>query len=594
VSLRAGLERLLDLVDDPILVKELRGAFRRRRYLYLHTGLLLVLGLALLGAIFVGHDVTQVEPSEVGKATFLVILGLQTALVFLLFPAVTCTAVIEEREGASYDLLITTRLAPSRIVLGKLLAAVVYGFTFLVATLPLVAVTFLYGGISPGQIALAYAALAVTGGVCATYGLLVSSLSVGVGRAVVRTFLGLPAMSLLVLYPVAMLVAARVVLPLSGDFSGVALLDGLSWTESILLHGGVALWPLLWGSLFFLLAQNRLQPERANKDTPLRVWFLIAWALGLGSFVAFTLTHPASSQSGRTLSLAQLVIGAVVIFTLASVAFIVEDDRPVRGRDTRGVGPLALLLPGAARGAAFVLALAAVTLLAGQLLHPDLATAQQGGGSLRPLAQARAWGLAWAFAFLLAVGQAALLLGRVAASAFVARVWLVVLLIVLTLYPLIWYYLEPTRSSAQLHHGYALSPITAAISLFMPERSAYDRQLILFGPPADRIQAELERWEVERREEEARLNPSQDRAVADTLARERNAQRAAVVERVTGGGLRVRTASTAFYALAGLALLAVNLALARREGRRAAVAAAAARAERERERLEAEVAPPPA
>src|SRR5581483_914517 len=131
------------------------------------------------------------DTSEIGRQTFLVFTGVELALVFFVFPAFSCTAITDERTNKSLDLLLTTRLTPERIVLGKMLAAFVYGLLFIVATVPLVALTFLFGGVTPGQIALTYGVIATLALVVTLYALAVSSAVGSTLRSVLTTYVGL-------------------------------------------------------------------------------------------------------------------------------------------------------------------------------------------------------------------------------------------------------------------------------------------------------------------------------------------------------------------------------------------------------------------
>ena len=146
---RAFFERILDRLENPILIKELRGAFRRRRYLYLLTTLLGLAGVIVLGTVSY-LSASEGDPSDAGRISFMAFFTIELFLVSLVFPAFSCTSIIEERLGKSFDLLVTTRLEAGQIILGKLLASTIYGFTFIAASAPLVAIAFLYGGVTPG------------------------------------------------------------------------------------------------------------------------------------------------------------------------------------------------------------------------------------------------------------------------------------------------------------------------------------------------------------------------------------------------------------------------------------------------------------
>lgn len=397
-------ERLLDLLDQPILVKELRAALRRRRFVVLFTAALAVIGLLLVGGLTLGAGLAEAQdPSRLGRAAFLAFLCAEAVVVFLVFPAATCTSIIDEQASGTLDLLVTTRLRPGQVVLGKLLAGVVYGLLLVVSTLPLVAITFLYGGVAPWQIALSYAALVISGVVVASYGLLVSSLSQTTARAVVRTFLALPFVATLVLFPVAVVVGDLVVAPLEQPTRTTSLLGGLS--TSALALGGLAVlaWPLAWSSLFLLLATDRLRPELDDRDGPRRRWTLATVGTALAIFAAWRLLTPWTGSLDATVAFQALLIAAIVV-ALATVALVAV--APLRPGEAPATGWRALLRPGLDGGADLVLLLAlalAVTLLA---IHSGPGTQGLRGGSLTRLTTIRDAGVAWLLAGSLCLVQA--------------------------------------------------------------------------------------------------------------------------------------------------------------------------------------------
>jgi ABC-type transport system involved in multi-copper enzyme maturation permease subunit len=89
-----------------------------------------------------------------------VILWVQTAAVVVLAPPYLAGAIAEERERGTLDLLLTTQMSDREIVLGKLAARVTHLGGILLAGLPLLAATQLWGGVDFRAL---LAAFAVTG-----------------------------------------------------------------------------------------------------------------------------------------------------------------------------------------------------------------------------------------------------------------------------------------------------------------------------------------------------------------------------------------------------------------------------------------------
>ena len=79
----------------------------------------------------------QVNMGEIGRTLFTGIIGIEMMLVAFIAPAFTAGAISGEREHQTYELLRTTLLAPSKLVLGKLLAALFYVLLLLLAAVPL-------------------------------------------------------------------------------------------------------------------------------------------------------------------------------------------------------------------------------------------------------------------------------------------------------------------------------------------------------------------------------------------------------------------------------------------------------------------------
>ncbi len=67
-------------------------------------------------------------------------------LIFIM-PALTAGSISGERERQTLDILLTTTMKPSEIIWGKLLSSFSTMFLMVVSSFPLLAVSFVYGGI---------------------------------------------------------------------------------------------------------------------------------------------------------------------------------------------------------------------------------------------------------------------------------------------------------------------------------------------------------------------------------------------------------------------------------------------------------------
>ena len=91
-------------------------------------------------------------------------------------PASTAGAISLEREKQTLDLLTTTPISSLAIVLGKLLSALSWVFLLLLASIPVTALVFTFGGVGPDDMIKGYLVLVVTALAYGSIGLFVSAL----------------------------------------------------------------------------------------------------------------------------------------------------------------------------------------------------------------------------------------------------------------------------------------------------------------------------------------------------------------------------------------------------------------------------------
>ncbi|HTW09762.1 MAG TPA: ABC transporter permease [Acidimicrobiales bacterium] len=148
---RRGVGALMaSLVWNPIVAREVRTRMRGW-----HTAALLTAYLVVTGAIgyFVYGDASanatdSLQAGTTGAELFRA-LGLAVmATIALVVPALVGPAVAGERERQTLELLLVTPLRPSRIIVGKLFAALAVVLFMVVASVPLFSIAFLLGGIS--------------------------------------------------------------------------------------------------------------------------------------------------------------------------------------------------------------------------------------------------------------------------------------------------------------------------------------------------------------------------------------------------------------------------------------------------------------
>jgi ABC-2 type transport system permease protein len=181
-----------------IIVKELRGRMRgRRAFVVLTLHVLLLAAFAWMfqrineesirGLGSYGGQATYASAS-VGRGIFIGLLLLQTLMVAVLAPAATAGAISSEREHQTLELLTVTPISSLAIVLGKLLSALAWVFVLVLASIPLTALVFVFGGVAPDDVIRGYAVLFATVIGLGSVGIFFSALTRRTGASTGLTF----------------------------------------------------------------------------------------------------------------------------------------------------------------------------------------------------------------------------------------------------------------------------------------------------------------------------------------------------------------------------------------------------------------------
>jgi hypothetical protein len=156
----------LNILHNPVAVKELRGRMRgQRAFLVLTVYLVLMSGFTLLLYMLAAsaRDIYGfTSGGQIGRTLFTGIVGIELFLVTFIVPAFTAGAISGERERQTFDLLRTTLLPARALVTGKLASALAYVLLLLVAAIPLQSIAFLFGGVTEAEVILATVILLVT------------------------------------------------------------------------------------------------------------------------------------------------------------------------------------------------------------------------------------------------------------------------------------------------------------------------------------------------------------------------------------------------------------------------------------------------
>lgn len=138
---------------NPIVKKDLQVSARSMRIswgLFAYEG---VLVLAFLLAILVIQEEVQGFYYSGNIYSYLVYLFpvvaiVQVCIVALIMPIITASSISGEKERQTFDIMLTTCMSPFAIVLGKVFSAVLRILFFVIASLPIMGMSFVVGGLS--------------------------------------------------------------------------------------------------------------------------------------------------------------------------------------------------------------------------------------------------------------------------------------------------------------------------------------------------------------------------------------------------------------------------------------------------------------
>lgn len=356
-------------VANPVLVKEFRTRMRGTRAYWLLLGYTLLLA-GVLAIMYFTFESSRMQPGsspydtlntqgarDLGRAIYSFIFVAQAIMVALITPAITAGQVTIEREQRSYELLVTTPLRPIDLIRGKLIAAVSFVVLLLTASLPLVSLSFLVGGVSPAEIFFSYLLIALSAFLYGTIGIFWSATLRTTAIATVVTYLTVLSFFILTLVPGLAVVSSssgalnqpewplRSLNPVMATF--LAVQQEYLFSAQVPSWIGGAVLNLLLGLLAATAATTRLE----HFDPPHPFWLRFPATLLWGAFGLFLFgpilggtargwtTAGAVNQSFGYTLLAMLILVCLVTPVFCTGDLIVRRGENALGRYLRGLLP---------------------------------------------------------------------------------------------------------------------------------------------------------------------------------------------------------------------------------------------------------------
>ena len=341
---------------NPILVKELRSTFRTAlyvRFLYLSTGLVALLVLSTGAAVASG----ELPPASVGQIVFQLFLSVTLVVLCLVAPGYASATITAEREQGTWESLELSGMSPSRIVLGKFAAAYASIALVVVALAPVVGIAFLFGGVSPLQVAVGFLSMLVALAPAIAFGVAISAHLTSTRLAIV--------LATVVYVPIA--ATATSMLGVFGEVAhrewGLGTEGPFFFTEAFATRAGewdtwvlLGLVPLYAFGMpvWFLLAAavSGVRPAAENRSGALKVWAVVmSVTTVLVGLLAIVVAHGAHDR-GELSMVATTMFAMLLLFY--ALLFVNEPPLPPRPWELARAGwpvwrrGLALFGPGAA------------------------------------------------------------------------------------------------------------------------------------------------------------------------------------------------------------------------------------------------------
>lgn len=353
----AIIKRMRAFWANPVVTRDLRVRMRGSKSYWHQAFYLLLLGLlALAGYGTASGWTSDVNPSGISVVNiqqslqmfYYFIFVTLAALITIIAPALTAVSITTERQHLSLDLLVTTPLSASELLVGKMISSVAFLALLLALSLPASALCVILGGATLGDVIRVYLLLAIDGLVLAAIGLAVSCTVRASLPALVWSYLLVGLLLIVTVFfsggvfsgygrsgaDVAPSMALAALDPLMAVFAG---------SKSFLLFGAeIPLWVGAAVAAFFLIrllvtaATYRLGRYGGNPIGSLRRQLL--FVSGLAAFcMAYSLFQMAGVRSSGIHEIAGILAGGLTGAFIAAVVLLPslftptaanEDDPP--------------------------------------------------------------------------------------------------------------------------------------------------------------------------------------------------------------------------------------------------------------------------
>lgn len=136
---------------NPIVKKDVKVQARSMKICWGVFVYELILALVFFLAINIIQSASRYSTSNIYSAMvwlYPVLAVTQLVILGLVVPVKTASSISGEKERQTFDIMMTTSMSPFSIIVGKVMTAVVQSMFFVVASMPVMALSFIIGGMS--------------------------------------------------------------------------------------------------------------------------------------------------------------------------------------------------------------------------------------------------------------------------------------------------------------------------------------------------------------------------------------------------------------------------------------------------------------
>lgn len=189
--MRRSRREVREMQLNPIIKRDVRVQSRSMKICWGVFAYELILALVFFIAMMIIKEESQYSTGNIYSTLTLlypVLAVTQLIILALIVPVRTASAISGEKERQTFDIMMTTSMTPFSIIMGKVLTAIVQSMFFVVASMPIMALSFVVGGMSWGYLFWFIAVAVLMSFFAASIGILCSSLCKRTVSAVIMAY----------------------------------------------------------------------------------------------------------------------------------------------------------------------------------------------------------------------------------------------------------------------------------------------------------------------------------------------------------------------------------------------------------------------